>query len=89
MALYGNFTIVHPNFSEFMLFWATLLVISTTLIMFFKKDDSLEVIDDEDCECRLGLKESYVHLWNVSKLKPMLIFSVILLTFHVSVRVHR
>ena len=70
--------------TEFIFFWAIVLLVSTTLIFIFKKDNSLEIIDDENRECKLGLKKSYLKLWTVFKLRPMLILNLILLTFYVS-----
>ena len=59
-------------------------LVSTTLILAFKKDNSLEVIDDENCECRLGLKESYTLMWNIIRLRPMMTLCLIFLTYYVS-----
>lgn len=59
-------------------------VISTTLVFIFKKDDSLDVIEDENCECRLGPKESYGHMWNIFKLRPMVTLCFMLFTYYVS-----
>ena len=53
-----------------MFFWSVVFIVSTTLIFKFKKDNSLDVIENHN-ECRLGLIDSYKRLWQIVKLGPV------------------
>ncbi|VDP08875.1 unnamed protein product [Heligmosomoides polygyrus] len=73
------------DLAGFVFFWGWIFIISTTLVLIFKKevDNSLESSsssDDGDKELELGIVETYGVLWKILKLKPMLFMLVILLT---------
>lgn len=66
-----------------MLLWAIIFIVSTTIILIFKKDKSLTVVADVS-ELRLGVEESYKHLWHVLKIRPIQMVCLLLLTCRVS-----
>ncbi|EPB79078.1 hypothetical protein ANCCEY_01831 [Ancylostoma ceylanicum] len=74
------------DLAGFVFFWGWVFIISTTLVLIFKKevDNSLENNssnnDDEEKELELGIVETYTVLWKILRLKPMLWMLVILLT---------
>ena len=59
-------------------------IISGASILFFKKDDSLDTIEDTN-ECRLTIKESYERLWDIIKIPPIRTLCCILLTCQLSI----
>uniref|UniRef100_A0A0N5C9I5 Acetyl-coenzyme A transporter 1 n=1 Tax=Strongyloides papillosus TaxID=174720 RepID=A0A0N5C9I5_STREA len=96
------------NFAEFLLFWGAIFFITTTLVLFFKKevdhskDDSevehkkhdvslesnniknnnlttIAVKEDEE-EIELGVGETYLMLFKIILLKPMLLLLFVLFT---------
>ncbi|RCN47054.1 Acetyl-coenzyme A transporter 1 family protein [Ancylostoma caninum] len=74
------------DLAGFVFFWGWVFIISTTLVLIFKKevDNSLENPqgnnDDDEKELDLGIVETYSVLWKILRLKPMLWMLVILLT---------
>uniref|UniRef100_A0A0N5A5W8 Acetyl-coenzyme A transporter 1 n=1 Tax=Parastrongyloides trichosuri TaxID=131310 RepID=A0A0N5A5W8_PARTI len=96
------------NFAEFLLFWGAIFFITTTLVLFFKKevdhskedpevehkkhDVSLETNSiknnsmvaiankDEEDEIELGVGETYLMLFKIILLKPMLLLLFVLFT---------
>ncbi|CEF59710.1 Major facilitator superfamily domain, general substrate transporter and Acetyl-coenzyme A transporter 1 family-containing protein [Strongyloides ratti] len=96
------------NFAEFLLFWGAIFFITTTLVLFFKKevdhskedsevehkkhDISLETnsiknnnlttiaIKENDEEIELGVGETYLMLFKIILLKPMLLLLFVLFT---------
>ncbi|VDM56843.1 unnamed protein product [Angiostrongylus costaricensis] len=74
------------DLSGFLFFWGWVFIVSTTLVLIFKKevDKSVEIssgnsIGDEN-ELELGIVETYSVLWKILKLKPMVYMLIILLT---------
>ncbi|KAK6733848.1 hypothetical protein RB195_017547 [Necator americanus] len=76
------------DLAGFVFFWGWVFIISTTLVLIFKKevDNSLQNSsgnsedNDDEKELDLGITETYTVLWKILKLKPMLWMLVILLT---------
>ncbi|CAJ0606880.1 unnamed protein product [Cylicocyclus nassatus] len=74
------------DLAGFVFFWGWIFIISTTLVLIFKKevDNSLQTAtgnaDDDEKEIDLGIAETYTVLWKILRLKPMLWMLVILLT---------
>uniref|UniRef100_A0A1I7XHG6 Acetyl-coenzyme A transporter 1 n=1 Tax=Heterorhabditis bacteriophora TaxID=37862 RepID=A0A1I7XHG6_HETBA len=74
------------DLAGFVFFWGWVFIVSTTLVLIFKKeiDHSLQTSsqsgEDDDVEMELGIWETYVILWKIIRLKPMLYMLVILLT---------
>lgn len=62
-----------------MFFWGVTYIISTTLVAIFKEDTSLSIVENEK-ELDMNVKESYLLLWEILKLKPVQKIAVILLT---------
>lgn len=65
-----------------MFFWGITYIISTTLVAIFKKDNSLSIVENEK-DLDLNIRQSYILLWEILKLKPVQKFAVILLTVKV------
>ncbi|WKX97144.1 hypothetical protein Q1695_013086 [Nippostrongylus brasiliensis] len=74
------------DLAGFVFFWGWVFIISTTLVLIFKKevDNSLESStgngENDEKELELGIVETYSVLWKILKLKPMMYMLVILLT---------
>jgi len=68
----------------FALFWSIVFIVSSTLIFIFKKDNSLDITEDHG-ESRLGLKESYIRLWQIVKIGPVQQLCFLLLTYQLSI----
>ena len=66
-----------------MFLWSIVFVTSTTLIFKFKKDTSLDCIEN-DHECKLGLIGSYKRLWEIVKRRPIQRISLIMMSCLVS-----
>ncbi len=66
-----------------MLFWSVSFFVTTTVILFFKKDNSLSIVEDEK-EIQMGMKESYSLFWGILKLKPVQRLCWALLTVRVN-----
>lgn len=75
---------IHVIFSlvAFMYFWAIVFLVATTLVAIFKKDNSLDVVDNRD-DVEFNVRQSYKLLWEILKLKPVQYTAVILLTVKV------
>jgi len=69
----------------FILFWSIVLLVSTTLILVFKADNSLDVIDDEE-GCKLSFRESYSYLWKICQIGPIKTMCLILIMCQVRPR---
>ncbi|KAK6058963.1 hypothetical protein COOONC_03438 [Cooperia oncophora] len=73
------------DLAGFVFFWGWVFIISTTLVLIFKKevDNSVNSSgngNDDEEELELGIVETYSVLWKILKLKPMMIMLFILLT---------
>ncbi|PAV64318.1 hypothetical protein WR25_25387 [Diploscapter pachys] len=77
------------DLSGFVFFWGWIFIITTTLVLIFKKevDNSLEVTkgdssndEEKDEELEMGIVETYSVLWKILKLKPMIYMLIILMT---------
>ncbi|KJH50193.1 hypothetical protein DICVIV_03632 [Dictyocaulus viviparus] len=74
------------DLSGFVFFWGWVFIVSTTLVLIFKKevDNSVEDIpgngEGDDNELELGIVDTYSVLWKILKLKPMIYMLIILLT---------
>lgn len=69
--------------SGFLWFWGITFLVTTTLIGFLKKEKS-ETREQLDENLDLGIKETYVMLWKIITMKPVMLLATILLTVKVS-----
>lgn len=71
------------SLSGFLKFWSVVFVFSTLFIAIFKKESS-------DCDAEIennpefGIRKAYPLLWKIIRLKPIVKFSLILLTVKIS-----
>lgn len=68
---------------SFLNFWGIVILIATTLIAIFKKEDS-EMLEKLQEHPDYGIKKAYPTLWKILNLKPVIRFSLFLLTVKVS-----
>lgn len=66
-----------------MYFWSFIFLTITTFILFFKNDNSLNVVEDKT-EIEMNVKESYFLFWKILKIKQVRAMCWILLTCKVS-----
>jgi hypothetical protein len=70
-------------------FFGFVFIITTTLIMLFKKEsdfnekDSTETIENESVESQLSIFSTYKLMWKLSWLTPVKQLVIILLTYNV------
>jgi len=67
----------------FLKFWGVTFLIVTALIALFKKENS-EMVEKLQEHPDYGIKKAYPTLWKILKLKPIIKFSLFLLTVKVS-----
>lgn len=67
------------SLSSFALFWGFVFLGTTTLVAIFKNEKSGEELHLED-NPDYGITKAYPMLWKILKLKPVLKFSLVLLT---------
>lgn len=69
------------SLSGFVFFWGWVFLITTTLVLIFKKevDHSIQPAEEGE-EIQLGIIQTYTVLWKIMRLKPMLWMLVVLLT---------
>ncbi|VDN54001.1 unnamed protein product [Dracunculus medinensis] len=71
---------------KFFFFWGIVFIITTTLVLIFKKEVDHSACQrsgstsSDDDELELGVFDTYILLWDIVRLKPMLWMIVILLT---------
>ncbi len=65
-----------------MFFWGCVYILSTTLLAIFKKDNSFKIVENEK-DIDMNIRESYLLLWEMVKLKPVQQIAAILLTVKV------
>lgn len=79
------------DLSGYVFFWGWVFIITTTLVLIFKHevDKSLdkknnttvaETAENDDEELELGITQTYLVLWKIIKLKPVILMLVILIT---------
>lgn len=73
------------NLSGFIFFWGWVFLITTTLVLIFKKEVDHSVIDKDDADNKnevleLGIFQTYAVLWKILRLKPVMWMVIILLT---------
>uniref|UniRef100_A0A9J2PU26 Acetyl-coenzyme A transporter 1 n=1 Tax=Ascaris lumbricoides TaxID=6252 RepID=A0A9J2PU26_ASCLU len=67
----------------FVFFWGWVFLITTTLVLVFKKEVDHSITPsspDEGEELELGIVDTYAVLWKIVRLKPMLWLLIVLLT---------
>jgi MFS transporter, PAT family, solute carrier family 33 (acetyl-CoA transportor), member 1 len=69
--------------SGFLQFWGIVFFVTTILIAIFKKESS-EVDEELENHPDYGIKKAYPMLWKIIKLKPILRFTLFLMTAKVS-----
>ncbi|VDK86351.1 unnamed protein product [Litomosoides sigmodontis] len=73
------------NLSGFIFFWGWVFLITTTLVLIFKKEVDHSIVDKDDVdnkneELELGIIQTYAVLWKILRLKPVLWMVVVLFT---------
>uniref|UniRef100_A0A915CBA8 Acetyl-coenzyme A transporter 1 n=2 Tax=Parascaris univalens TaxID=6257 RepID=A0A915CBA8_PARUN len=71
------------SLSGFVFFWGWVFLITTTLVLIFKKEVDHSITPsspDEGEELELGIVDTYAVLWKIIRLKPMLWLLIVLLT---------
>ncbi len=71
------------SFLGFMQFFGALFLVTTTLVMIFKKEKECD--PNESLEDSLTLAQTYKLVWKILKLKSVQQLSLLLLTFKVSI----
>ena len=70
-------------FADFIFYWALAFFVTTTVLLICKKEDNSELRGVCD-ERRLGIGETYLHLWKILKIRSMQLVGLFLLTRLVS-----
>ncbi|VBB33642.1 unnamed protein product [Acanthocheilonema viteae] len=70
---------------SFIFFWGWVFLITTTLVLIFKKEVDHSIVDKDDIdskneELELGIFQTYAVLWKILRLKPVLWMVIVLLT---------
>ena len=71
------------TFSDFIFFWAIMFVVTTTLVLLFKREVDTDDIENNN-ERKLSIKETYGYLWKIIRMRPIQEIALFLFTWQVS-----
>lgn len=79
---------VYKCFSDFTFFLSVLFLVTTTLILKFKeekRDEDIEIdLTKVETNRHANVKETYMHLWRILKIRIIQMMITFILTWHVS-----
>ncbi|CAO1342412.1 unnamed protein product [Diamesa tonsa] len=69
------------SFSQFLFIWGVIYVVATIIVAIFKKEQTHSDLEHQEDEPKYGIIQSYLILKKILSMKPIILLSVIFLTF--------